>query len=130
MKQIVVVANNKMGVIADISQVLSERGINIEQLDTSGSKSHGAVILTTDNYDEALKVLNDAGFKVVSEDALVIKLKNKPGSLAKVAGNLRDSGINIRSMHIIKREGEHSLVAIATEENDRVRELLKDKVIG
>ena len=58
MKQIVVVSGNQIGVIADISRILSENGINIERLDTSGSKSHGAVILTTSNYDKALKTRN------------------------------------------------------------------------
>ncbi|MCY4046485.1 MAG: ACT domain-containing protein, partial [Candidatus Dadabacteria bacterium] len=120
MKQIVVVSGNRIGVIADISGILSGNGINIERLDTSGSKEHGAVILTTDNYDKALKILNNAGFKAVSEDALVVRLENKPGSLAEVSGKLKDAGVNIRSMHIIQKGDDHSLVAIATEENERV----------
>ncbi len=130
MKQIVVVTGNRIGAIADISRILSEKGINIERLDTSGSKSHGAVILKTDNYDKALKALNDSGLKAVSEDALVLRLENKPGSLAKISGKLKDAGINIRSMHIIQKGEEHSLVAIATEENNRVRGLLEDVLIG
>lgn len=130
MKQIVVVSGNEVGVIAEISRVLSEKNVNIEWLDTSGTKSHGAVILTTDKYDEALKALNDAGFKAISEDALVIRLKNEPGSLAKVSGKLRDRKINIRSMHIIKSEGNFSLVAIATDNNSRVRNLLAEELIG
>lgn len=115
MKQIVVVSGNQIGVIADISRILSENKINIERLDTSGSKPHGAVILTTDNYDKALKILNNARFKAVSEDALVVRLENKPGSLAEISGKLKDTGINIRSMHIIQKGEEFSLVAIATE---------------
>ncbi len=130
MKQIIVVSGNTMGVIADISKILSKKGINIERLDTSGTKSHGAVILTTDRYDEALKVLNDSGFKAVSEDAMVVRLKNEPGSLAKISGRLSEAEIDIRSMHIIKREEDYSLVAIATGRNGEARKLLKDVLIG
>ncbi len=130
MKQIVVVSTNEIGVIANISRVLSEKGINIERLDTSGSKSYGAVIITTDNYDEALKVLNNSGFKAVSEESLVIRLKNEPGSLAEISGRLKEAEIDIRSMHIIKREGDHSLVAISTAENQKARKLLKNVLVG
>ncbi|MGI9558274.1 MAG: hypothetical protein ACR2NQ_01215 [Thermodesulfobacteriota bacterium] len=130
MKQIVVVSRNKVGVIADISRVLSGKGINIERLDTSGLSSHGAVVIATDSYDKALKALNDSGFKAVSEESIVVRLKNEPGSLAAVSGRLRDSEVDIRSMHIISRDGDYSLVALATPENEKARELLKDVIIG
>ncbi len=130
MKQIVVISTNRVGVIADISRILAEKNINIEQLDTSGFSSHGAVIIKTDNYDKALKTLSDCGFKAVSEESLVIRLANKPGSLAGIAGRLKDAEIDIHSMHIVNREGDNSLVALVTRDNKKARSLLKDVLIG
>lgn len=127
MRQIVVISENRIGVIAEISRVLSERGVNIERLDTSRTETHGAVVLTADDYDAALRALNGAGFKAVSEDAVVVRLKNEPGSLAKLSGRLSGANIDIRGMHIISRDGGHSLVAVSTADNARVRALLKDE---
>ena len=130
MKQIVVVSDNRVGVIADISRLLSDAGINIERLDTSGTKSHGAVVITTDNYDEALTVLKEASFTAVTEDAFVIRLKDEPGSLAKIAERFKSADINIRSMHIVKRDGEYTIVALAAEKTDEARELIEDVLIA
>lgn len=132
MKQIVIISDDRPGTIADISRALSERGINIETIntDTSSTRGDAVVILTTDNYDEALKALRDTSFTAISEDAFVIRLENEPGSLAKIAGRFKDANINIRSMHIIKRTGDCSLVALVTEKTDQARELLKDVLVA
>lgn len=130
MKQIVVVSDNRVGVIADISRLLSDAGINIERLDTSGTESHGAVVITTDNYDEALSVLKEASFTAVTEDAFVIRLKDEPGSLAKVAERFKNADINIRSMHIVKRDGDYTIVALAAEKTDQARKLIEDVLIA
>ena len=132
MKQIVIISDDRPGVIADLSRVLSEKGINIETIntDTGSARGDAVVILTTDNYDEALKALRDTPFTAISEDAFVIRLKNEPGSLAKIAGRFKDANINIRSMHIIKRTGDCSLVALVTEKTDQARELLKDVLVA
>ena len=129
MKQITVISDNRVGLIADISRVLSERGINIETIDASDCGTHATVILTTDNYDEALKALKDASFTAISEDAFVIQLKNEPGSLAKISERFKDTNIDIRSIHIIKRVGDYSLVALVTEKSEQVRQLLKDVLV-
>ncbi len=132
MKQIVVISDNRPGIIADISRALSERGINIETINTAtgGTRGGAVVILTADDYDEALKALRDAAFTAISEDAFVIRLKNEPGSLAKISGRFKDADINIRSMHIVKRDGNCSVVALVTEKTEQARALLKDVLIA
>lgn len=130
MKRIVIISDNRIGLIADISRVLAQRGINIETIDAGDCDQTGTVILTIDRYDEALKALKDNAFTAISEDAFVIRLKNEPGSLAKISERFRAANINIRSMHIIKRTEDHTLVALVTEKNEQACELLKDVLIA
>ena len=130
MKQIIVISDHCIGIIADISRVLSDRNINIETIDAVEHGTHSTVVLTTDHYDEALMALKNASFTAISEDAFVIRLKNEPGSLAKISGRFKNADINIRSMHIIKRSDDYSVVALVTEKTEQARELLKDVLIA
>ena len=119
--RIVVMANNQVGVIADITAVLANAGINLESIDTEASSEQEAVVLTTDNSDRALYVLNQAGYKAVGDEVLVLRLRDEPGALAQVAENLKQAGVNIQSMHILNRHGGYAMIALTT--NDRARTL-------
>lgn len=113
--RIVIMAHNEVGVIADITRVLADEGINLETINTETAGDQGAIILTVDQYDHALYVLNQAGFKAVGDDALVVRLPDAPGALARVADRLKGAGINIRSMHILNREDGQTMVALTTD---------------
>ncbi len=119
--RIVVIANNEVGVIADITAILANAGINLESINTEVSSEQEAVILTTDNSNRALYVLNQAGYKAVGDEVLVLRLRDEPGTLAQVAGNLKQAGVDIQSMHILNRQGGYAMIALTT--NDRARTL-------
>jgi hypothetical protein len=129
-KQITIVVDDHPGVVADLSEALASRGINIESIDAEGADPHGVIHLTVDRYDEALVALRDAGFQAVSEDALVIRLRDEPGALARVAARFRDARLNIRSMRILRRDREFVLVTLVTSDNQQAREQLQDVLVG
>ena len=130
MKQITIVADDHPGVVADLSEALARRSINIESIDAGGAGPHGVIHLTVDRYDDALVALRDAGFQAISEDALVIRLRDEPGSLARVAARFRDAQLNIRSMRILRRDREFVLVSLVTSDNQQAREQLEDVLVG
>ena len=126
MNRIIVFARNEVGVIADIARVLADEGINIETINAEGLDEKGAITLTTDDYDEALRALTDAGFKTLSDDSMVFKLRDEPGALAMVAERFKDAGVNIQSLHIVDRRAGYTIVALSAD--DRVKaETLVDK---
>jgi hypothetical protein len=130
MNRIIVMVDNQVGIIADIARALSEAGINVESINTETAGDQGAVILTTDNYDHALYVLNQAGFKAVSDDdALVVRLPDEPGALAKVADSLKQAGVNIQSMHILNRQQGYAMVALTTDDRARAETAIGSAVI-
>ncbi len=129
MKQLAIVTEDKPGIVADISTVLANKNINIESIDGEATKCHGVIILSVDKYDEALKTLNDASFKVYTEDTIVVEVPDEPGALAKIARRFKDADINMRSIRIIKREAGNSLVAIATDHTKETIKLVEDCIV-
>ena len=120
MKRIIITVQNEAGVIADITTLLANEGINLESIDTEGRSESGLVIITTAEYDRALHVLMNAGYRAVTDDALIVKLRDEPGALAKIAVRFRDAAVNIQSLHLLNRHGGYATV-IMTAECDRAK---------
>ena len=127
--RIVIMADNRVGVIADITGALAGACINVESLNTESAGSRGAIILTVDQYDHALYVLNQAGFKAVGDDALVLRLPDRPGELASVADRLKQAGVNIHSMHILIRRNGHAMIALTTDDSLAAQQAIGDQFI-
>jgi hypothetical protein len=130
MKQIVIVMETRQGLIADISEILGNRGINIETLDAEEQHGLDIVTLTVDRYDEALQALRDASIEAVTEDAVLLRVKDEPGSLAKIARRFKEADIHMRSLRIVRRQPEHAIVAVSMDRTEEAVALVKDLLIA
>jgi hypothetical protein len=130
MKQITVVSHGDLDITADLTSALGSAGINIETLALEHHAEASVVTLTVDRYDEALAALQQAGFDAVSEDALLIRVTDAPGSLARIALRFREAGIQVRSLRIIRHGSGHAIVAVSVDRTAQARELLRDVLLG
>ena len=130
MKQITIITENERGEVAAITTLLAGLEINIEDIEVEKGKELGVITLAVDKYDEALRALRDAGFQAISQDALVVRLEDKPGALAEVATRFQEKSIGMRSMHIIQRRSGFAHVSIVTTDNEQAAELLRDVLAG
>ncbi len=126
MNRIIVMAKNEVGVIADISRALADNNLNIETISAEALGDEGIITLTTNDYDDALQVLTDAGFKTVSDDSLIVRLPDEPGALAKISEKFKQADVNIQSLHIVDRRDGHTTIAISTDDRAKA-ETLVDK---
>ncbi len=129
MKRIIVTVENEVGVLADITQVLAKEDINLASINTEGRGDSGLVILTTEECDRALHALMNAGYRAVTDDALIIKLRDEPGALAKVAARFRDAAVNIQSLHLLNRHGDYATVVLTADDRAKAEELLDSETI-
>lgn len=129
MKQLTVLVRNETGVAAEIATCLAERGVNIEEIDIEGVEDRGIVVLSVDRYDEALRALRDHGFHAITQDVLLVRLEDKPGALAAIAVRLKDAGIDLRSMHILRRDEGGTIASLVASDPAKAAELLKDVLV-
>ena len=130
MKQIIVIAEDRPGLAADVSAALADAGVNIETLTAEAMGSVMVGILTVDKYDEALRALAAADFQAFSEDVIVVQLEDRPGELARVMQRFKDANINLRSIRFIRRVGTKAFVALGTERTREAMELVKDVLVS
>ncbi|MEC8928639.1 MAG: hypothetical protein VX705_05440 [Verrucomicrobiota bacterium] len=130
MKQITIVTESRRGLTADIAGLLAEEGINIETLDAEEVEGADVVTLTVDRYNRALAALRDGGYPAVTEDAMLVRIEDEPGALAKVAVRFKEADIPVRSIRIIRRRNGFGIVAISTERTEAAKELVRDSLIA
>lgn len=129
MKQLTVLVPNERGIAARLAKCLAERGVNIEEIDIEGVEDHGLVVLSVDRYDDALRALSDQGFRVITQDTLLVRLEDKPGALAAIAMRLMDAGLDLRSMHILRRNAGSTVASLVASDNARAMEVLRDVLL-
>ncbi len=130
MKQITIVTESRRGLTADIAGLLAEEGINIETLDAEEGEGADVVTLTVDRYNRALAALRDGGYPAVTEDAMLVRIEDEPGALAKVAVRFKEADIPVRSIRIIRRRNGFGIVAISTERTEAAKELVRESLIA
>ena len=129
MKELTVFAPNRPGQLAAITGVLAAAGVNVEAFDVEAFGEQGIASLTVDDCDTALRVLRDAGFHAVTQETILIRIEDKPGALALVAARLRDAGLDVRSMHIIRRDGATSIASLVANDHARAATVLADLLL-
>lgn len=130
MNEIIIPVKEPPGTLAAISESLARADINIEFIEARVVGESGIIVLRVDRYDAALRILMDAGYRAVTEDALVLDLENRPGALAEVARRLTDARIGIRSLRIVEQAGDRSLVALVADDPDAAQRVLAAERVG
>jgi hypothetical protein len=130
MKEITIITPpDRPGTLADITELLAARNVNITDMEVMEDEVHGIVRLMATPYDEALRTLTEAGYHALSEDVLLIRLKDEPGAIAKVAARFREPAVNVTSLRILRRVGGWATVGLSTSDNALARTLLTDCLV-
>jgi hypothetical protein len=131
MKQLSIITENRLGVVTKISEALAAKNINIESLNAELAGDHVIVVLNVDQYDKALQVIHQLNnMQIVTEDAILVKLTNEPGALAKIARRFTNAGIGLRSIRFIQRDERFGLVAICTDRTKESLQLVADVLVS
>ena len=130
MKEITIVTPpDRPGTLADIAGRLAARNINITDMEVIDDHAHGVIRLQAEPYDEAMRVLTDAGWHALSEEVLLLRLKDEPGAIARVAARFREPQINVNALRILRRNAGWATVALSTSDNAKARALLADCLV-
>ena len=122
--RIIVIVPNEAGALAEITEILAEAKINIEEIDGRLAGELGVISLTTSDDDAALRALLRAGLRAITSDSVVFRLPDQPGALARVAQLFSSYSLNVRTIHIVHRLAGQAIVAVTTDDDNLARSLL------
>jgi hypothetical protein len=126
MKELVIVAEDRFGLLADISYILGKSKINIDAL-TAGIVGNNAVIhIVVKDEKRTKEVLEKNGYKVAPSDAIVIEIVDAPGELAKLTQKLVDAKVNVEKMHFLAKGKKMVLYAVRVDNRKKALKMLVD----
>ena len=119
-KEIMVTVTNKIGILADMSKILAQHGVNIVAVAGYAAENQTAkIILVAEDNLRAVDALKKAGYKSVSErEALIIELENKTGALECLTAKLASENIDIKQLYgTVCSAGCPAKIVISTSDN-------------
>lgn len=125
MKQFDVIVENRVGVLAELCDVLARSAINIKAIATDAKDGFGVVKLVTEDEATTKDVLTRAKYRWAATDILSIRLPDRPGELAKATKLLARAKVNIESIFLLGSDGEYKDIALKVSDLGRAREVLR-----
>jgi hypothetical protein len=130
-QELMIETRNQIGVMALIAALMAENGVNIDALSAHSSGEKAIVNLITSDNQKARKALEGYDYQIEEREVVILVLWNRPGALSKVAGKIRDSGIDIKTIYgTASSDGVRNTIVILSEDNAKISELFDDIVLA
>lgn len=129
-RQISVFLENKIGRLAEITQVLGNKEINIRALAIADTTEFGILRMIVDRPQEAYEALEERGFTVSQTEVLVVEAEDRPGGLAQVVAILSKAGINVEYLYaFVAPKARNALVVLKIEKIKETIDLLQTQKV-
>ncbi len=130
MKSITVVAEDKVGLLADISYILGKCNINIEALGVEVVGRKAIISLTVRDSKRTTEVLAKNGFIVTENTALVVKLPNKPGEVNRFTDMLAEEKVSIEKIDMLTTDHEHGVFSVMVNKPRKAVKMLDQMLLN
>lgn len=129
-KQLSVFVENKLGRMAEITELIGNAGVDIRALSIADTSDFGILRLIVDKPDAALDALKQAGVTVTLTDVIAVGIEDKPGAFAKAVKIMSDAGIGIEYMYaFISRSDSQAFVIMRIEDLNKGIETMRENGI-
>jgi len=100
-KEISVIVANRIGILAEMADLLADHGINIEAVAGYAiDQEEAKIMLVVDDALRAVDALRKRGYTSIKErEVLLLEVENKPGALKTVVKVLEQENINISQLY-------------------------------
>jgi hypothetical protein len=122
--QLTLTLQSKPGVLARVARALADAGVNITALSAGDRSSSGKLRIVVNDPGRAKRALKAAKLRANEEPAFVVRLRNKPGTVARVAEKLARARINIKSAYATTA-GRIGAVVLTVSSPAKARRLLR-----
>jgi len=119
-----VVAEDKVGLLADISYILGKAKINIESLSAEVQGNKCIIDLSIKDEAKATSLLTNNGYQVLKHDVLVVKIKDEPAQMAQFTARIAKEKISTVSLHLITKENGYDTYALQVDHTAKAKRVL------
>ena len=100
-KQLSVFVENRRGKLAEITEALADKGIDLRALSLADTNEFGLLRLIVSKPDEAYALLREKGMMVRTSEVVAIGVPDTPGAFSKATRLIADVGINLEYLYTL-----------------------------
>lgn len=123
MKQLTVFIENRVGRLAEVTDILTENNINIICLSLADTSDYGMLRMMVSQPAAACDVLSASGFPAMLTDVIAVRLPHHFGQLKKLCGMLSGEGVDISYLYALT-SGDNAAIVLKTSDNDKAESVL------
>ena len=125
-KQLTVFAENKVGYLSEITELLAAKDIDMKALSIADTKDFGILRLIVDKPDAALNALKEHGFLGTVTEVVGVEIHNKTGELSKALSLLAKNGVNVEYLYaFLAGTVDSAYVVIKATDNAAAEQILE-----
>lgn len=130
LKQLSIYAENKKGVMQNITGILKDEDINILGSVTNDSAEYGIVRMVVSEPDKAMEALIAAGYLCHVIEVIGVEVEDKTGNLNDLLLTLKDSNVSVDYLYLsFNRDSGKPIMVFHTEDIMEVRSCLNPEAI-
>ncbi len=123
-KELKITAENRIGMLAEITGLIAEKEVNIENICAYAANEKAIFYLITDDNEKVKRAIEGKGFQIEEKEVMVLFLWNRPGALSEVAKKFKEEGIDIQHVYGTSSEKEErTTIVFSTDDIDKVLEV-------
>lgn len=118
-KEVIVKVRNEIGLLANISRLLADKGINILAASAWVEGENGIIHLVTNDNLRVVDALRAKNYNPRESDVVLVESPHKPGLLKHLTEKLSQAGIDIHHLYASATEAQdRCLIVFASANND------------
>lgn len=98
-KQLEVVTPNKVGMLAEVTGIIADTGVNIDALCAFAKGNKAYFLVITNDNAKALKALKAEKFQVKEGNVVLLDLENRVGAASEMGDKLKEAKVDLEYIY-------------------------------
>jgi len=125
-RELIVVTPNRVGLLADISELIAAQTINILAVSVRVAQDEAEIRIVTDAPTYTADALRKAEFLVEEREVVLVELPHRPGLLRRITDALARQELDIHDLYAtVTSDSQQSLVVFSSSHNSKAVQLLR-----
>jgi hypothetical protein len=125
-KQVSVFLENKSGRLNEVTQILSDAGLNMSAFTIADTSDFGILRLIVSDPERAKFLLKQNNFAVQITEVILVKSPNRPGGLAKMLNILNAENVFIEYMYAFSNSEETAVIVLRPTDLQKCHDILQN----